>query len=61
MCGVSATLDMFRARGKEQERECKRQGKRKKSMLLSCYIRQSIGSWLHGYSAKPLQRTLLTW
>jgi hypothetical protein len=44
MCGVSAALDMFRARGKEQERECKRQGKRKKSMLLSCYIRQSIGS-----------------
>ena len=37
--------------GEEEGRQCKRQGKRKHSMVISWYMRQSVGSRLHDYSA----------
>ncbi len=44
MCGLSVALGTFRTKGEEEDKESKRQGKRKKSMGIRWYIRQSIGS-----------------
>jgi len=44
MYGISVALSTFMTKGEEEDRKNKRQSKRKKSIVLRWYMRQSIGS-----------------